>query len=154
MTSWNLPWTAHCRCERLVMRITEAPLLTFACHCTGCQRMSASAYSLTIMFPWAGFELVSGETVIGGLHGEHRHYYCAHCKTWAYTRPGGMDDYVNVRATMLDDHRWYTPFVEVCTEEGFAWARTGAKHSFAGVPPMEAFGAIAAEFAAIDWRPG
>ena len=37
MTDWNLPWTAGCRCDRLRMRISEAPIVTMACHCTGCQ---------------------------------------------------------------------------------------------------------------------
>lgn len=33
----------------------RAPILTMACHCRGCQRMSASAFSLTAMFPNSDF---------------------------------------------------------------------------------------------------
>ena len=32
MTDWKLPWDAHCRCERVKMRISAPPLLTMACH--------------------------------------------------------------------------------------------------------------------------
>ena len=65
-----------------------------------------------------------------------------------FTRPEGLDDLVNVRATMLDERAWFTPFIETWTAEGFPWARTGAVHSFATMPPMEAFGPLVAEFAA------
>ena len=154
MSDWKLPWTARCRCERLRMRISEPPILTMACHCAGCQRMSASAFSLSILVTSSGFEVTEGEPVIGGLHGPSRHFHCAHCKTWAFTRPEGMDGFVNVRATMLEDHAWYVPFVETCRSEGFPWAATGATHSFPNIPPSEVFGPIVAEFQACGARPG
>ncbi len=44
---------------------SRPPLATFACHCTGCQRMSSSAYSLSAMVPSDGFEILSGEPVRG-----------------------------------------------------------------------------------------
>lgn len=153
MTDWKLPWTAACRCARVKLRITAPPLLTMACHCTGCQRMTASAYSLSVAVPAPGFEVVEGEPVIGGLHGASRHYHCPHCKSWLFTRPEGLDELVNVRATMLDDHGWFVPFVETCTAEGFAWARTGAAHSFANIPEPAAFGPLVAAFAAKGARP-
>jgi hypothetical protein len=153
MSDWKLPWDAGCRCERLRMRISEPPIVTMACHCAGCQRMSASAFSLSILVPSSGFEVTLGEPVIGGLHGPSRHFHCAHCKTWAFTRPDGMDAFVNVRATMLDDHAWYVPFVETSRAEGFPWATTGATHSFPNIPPSEAFGPIVAEFQQRGARP-
>ena len=81
MTDWKLPWNAECRCGQIRLRVSAAPLLTMACHCRGCQRMSASAYSLSIAIPAPRFEVVQGEPVIGGLHGPSRHYHCPRCKT-------------------------------------------------------------------------
>jgi hypothetical protein len=52
----------------------------------------------------------------GGLYGPTRHFHCAHCKAWAFTRPEGLDAFVNVRATMLDDHSWFVPFAETSDE--------------------------------------
>ena len=152
-TDWKLPWDAGCRCERIRMRITAPPLVTMACHCLGCQRMTASAFSLSLLVPSAGFEVVLGEPVIGGLHGASRHFHCEFCKSWLFTRPDGMDEFVNVRATMLDDHGWYVPFVETCTAEALPWATTGATHRFPNIPASEAFGPIVAEFARVGARP-
>ena len=149
---WKLPWDAGCRCGQVRLRVTASPLLTMACHCRGCQRMSASAFSLSIAIPAQGFEIVSGEPVIGGLHGASRHYHCPHCKSWLFTRPEDIADFVNLRATMLDDCSWFAPFVETSRAEGFAWANTGARHSFAAMPPPEAFPALLAEFAPIAHR--
>ena len=115
--------------------------------------MSASAFSLSLAIPVEGFEVVRGEPVIGGLHGATRHFHCEHCKSWLFTRPEGLDYFVNVRATMLDDHAWFAPFMETCRGEGLAWANTGAVHSFEGMPPMEVYGPIVAEYATRGARP-
>src|SRR3546814_16148897 len=48
MTDWKLPWDGGCRCGRTRFRVSAPPLLAEACHCTGCQRMTASAYSLSL----------------------------------------------------------------------------------------------------------
>ena len=66
MTTWNLPWSASCLCGRVKMRITAPPLMSAACHCTGCQKLTSGAYSLSLMLPASGFEVLEGETVLGG----------------------------------------------------------------------------------------
>ena len=71
-----------------------------------------------------------------------------------FTRPAGLDFLVNVRATMLDDHAWFVPYVETCRAEGFPWAFTGAVHSFPGTPDDQVFAPLVAEFAERGPRPG
>jgi hypothetical protein len=153
----ELPWEGGCRCGKLRFRITRPPLLTMACHCRGCQRMSASAFSLSIAIPSDGFEILAGEAVLGGLHGEGgddpegnraRHQHCDWCKAWVFTRIVPEIGFLNVRATMLDDHHWFAPFVETQIQEKLAWANTPAKHSFAGFPPMERYAGLIADYAA------
>ena len=139
MTIPSLPMDGGCRCGQLRFRIAEAPMLTSACHCTGCQRMTGSAYSLTVTVPDDGFEVTKGEPVIGGLHGDVEHYHCPHCMSWMFTRPPGRDHLVNVRATMLDDPSWFVPFIETFTSEKLPWATTPAVHSFERFPAMEDF---------------
>ena len=38
------------------------------------------------------------------------------CMTWMFTRPIGMDWFVNLRPSLLDDHGWFVPFIETWTE--------------------------------------
>ena len=88
--------------------------------------MTASAFSLSELYPLDAFEVTSGNPVIGGLHGETRHYFCAYCMSWLFTRPEGADAFVNVRATMMEDAQSFSPFVEAYTDEMLSWATTGA----------------------------
>jgi hypothetical protein len=124
-----------------------------ACHCTGCQKFSASAFSLTMAIPSDGFAVTQGELAIGGMHGPHRHWFCTHCKNWIYTQPHGLDFFVNVRPTLLDQHAWVQPFVEVYTNEKLPWAVTGARHSFGVQPDLAGYQQLVAEFEAFGARP-
>lgn len=144
----NLPIEGGCRCGQVRLRISAQPILTMACHCTGCQKMSASAYSLSAAIPADGFEVIQGEPVIGGLHGpDAHHYHCPHCKSWMFTRPEGMDWFVNLRPTMLDDVQWFSPFIETYTSERLPWAATPAVHSYEKFPPFEDYEGLVKEFA-------
>jgi hypothetical protein len=140
-------------CGGVRFRITAAPLLTMACHCAGCQNLSASAFSLTIAVPSEGFAVTKGEPVIGGLHGPNKQLYCPHCKNWVFTKAAGLDFFVNVRATMLDKHEWYVPFVEVNTSEKLPWAATPAKHSFPTQPDLDGYQPLVEAFAREGARP-
>jgi hypothetical protein len=136
-----------CRCGQVRFRVMGKPVITMACHCTGCQRMSASAFSLSALYTSDRFAVVQGEPVIGGLHGPTRHFFCPHCMSWLFTRPEGLDDFVNVRATMFDDAKDYAPFIETYTSEALPWAKTPAVHSFEKFPPIERYPELLAEFA-------
>ncbi len=138
-----------CRCGEVRFWVSGSPMVTMACHCTGCQRMTASAFSLSSLFPSGSFAVIGGEPVIGGLHGASRHYFCPRCMSWLFTRPEGMDEFVNVRSTLLDDARGYRPFVETFVSEMLPWAKTGAVHSFAKFPPPDQYPALLTEFA--EW---
>jgi hypothetical protein len=108
---------------------------------------------MTMAVPSDGFAITQGELAIGGMHGAHKHWFCTHCKNWVYTQPHAMDFFVNVRPTMLDQHAWVKPFVEVYTRERLAWATTGALHSFATQPDLPSYEPLVAEFARLGARP-
>lgn len=143
-----------CRCGRVRFRVSAQPLLAMACHCTGCQRMTGSAFSLSAAIPVDGFAVTKGEPVIGGLHGASRHYFCPHCMSWLFTRPEGIDWFVNIRPTMLDVSTSFPPFIETFTSEKLPWATTAAVHSFETFPPFEAYEELTREYAQRAAREG
>lgn len=140
------PNQGKCRCDQVRFVVEGAPLITMACHCTGCQRMTASAYSLSSLYPSNALIVTAGEPVIGGIHGPTRHYFCPRCMSWLFTRPAGMDEFVNVRSTLLDNAASYRPFIETYTSEKLAWVSTGASHSFETFPAPDDFPALLTEF--------
>jgi hypothetical protein len=109
--------------------------------------MTASAFSLSALFTSSSFEVVEGEPVVGGLRGAARHFFCSYCLSWVFTRPEGLEEFVNVRATLFDDARSFTPFIETYTSEKLPWATTPATHSFERFPPLERFPELCEEFA-------
>lgn len=145
----KLPLDGGCRCDAVRFRLAEAPLMETACHCNGCQRMSASAFSLSVICLAPAFTVTQGTPVIGGLHGpEAQHFFCGHCMTWIFTRPVPLPHIVNVRPTMFDDHAWFAPYMETFTRAKLPWAQTGAVRSFEDFPPLEAYEGLMKEYAA------
>ena len=152
---WNLPWEGGCRCGQVRLRVMKAPLLAGACHCTGCQSMTASAFSLSLGLPADGLDITKGEDklVPGGVQQESRHMFCSFCKTWMFTRPAGMDWLVNLRASMLDDHSWFEPFAEFWTREKLPWVKTPAQYSYEALPEESAWESLMKAFAEQGKRP-
>lgn len=136
-----------CRCGQVRLKVKGRPMMTMACHCTGCQKMTSSAFSLSSLYPLEAFEVSGLEPVIGGLHGDLRHFFCPHCMSWMYTRFDGMGPFVNIRSALLDDFSDFRPFIESYTSEKLPWAETPARHSYPKFPPMEDFPGLMAEFA-------
>ncbi|QEM80260.1 GFA family protein [Halomonas binhaiensis] len=149
-----IDWTSRtggCRCGRLRFRITAPPIMTMACHCKGCQRMTASAFSLSLTVANDGFSIEQGQPVRGGAQEIEglEHSFCDDCKSWVFTRfPEVMGDFVNVRSAMLDETAGIEPFIETCTAEALPWAKIPATHSFEGFPPADAFVSLMREYAA------
>jgi hypothetical protein len=135
------------------MRVKAPPAVAMACHCKGCQKLSSSAYSLTLMLPQGGLE-VEGAPVLGALHrAESQHHYCPHCKSWLFTTAPALRGRINFRPTMLEDASWVAPYVESYVSEKLPGAETGAKHSFDRFPPPERYADLMAGYAREGARP-
>ncbi|MEM7612861.1 MAG: GFA family protein [Pseudomonadota bacterium] len=137
----------QCRCAAVRFSVAAPPLITAACHCRGCQRMTASAFSVSALYPADRFKVIAGRTVLGGLRGATQHHFCAACMSWLFTYPEGLSDYVNVRITLLDDADSLSPFIETYVAEKVSWASTPAEFSFAHQPSAEELPGLVAEFA-------
>ena len=149
---WKLPWDGGCLCGQIRFRISAPPLLTAACHCAWCQKRSASAYSLTITVPTGGFAVTQGEPELGKGPSPNPHFFCPACKNWVFLRLDALG-IVNVRPTMLDEHLWFRPFIEIFASRKLPWAATSAVHSFETLPDPQAFGSLIEAFSREGARP-
>jgi len=137
-----------CRCGSVTIAAAGPPLITMACHCRECQRMTGSAFSLSSLYPTDHFQVTAGEPVPCKVGAQTTHYFCPQCHSWLYSQPVGMEQLVNIRATLLDDAAGFRPFMEVYTSEKLPWVNLPASHSFEKFPPMDAYPALLAAFAA------
>ena len=111
--------------------------------------MTGGPYSLGIAYPKSAFAHDAGDVEVGGLHGASRYMMCAYCKSWLWTEPEGMD-VINVRTPMLAAPPNEPPIVEIATDEGFGWARIGARFSFSGFPDVTEFGPVLAAYSRVE----
>lgn len=151
MRQLNLPAGGHCRCSATQFEIMAAPLMTLACHCVDCQRLSASAFSLTAIIPSEGFRITIGNPIARPLpESKRHHFFCSICMTWMYTKIEGADARVNVRPTLCHETSWIKPFVETMTRDKLPWVETPAIHTYKAFPSPAEFKELLAEFA--DWN--
>ena len=147
MTLPTLPVEGGCRCGAVRFRIAADPLLTTACHCRGCQRMTGGAYSLSSLYASDRFKVTQGEPVLGGLKHGTQHLFCPSCMSWIFTRPEGMDEYVNVRSSMFDKPEAHRPYIDTHLREALPGAQTGAVEHFQTVPEDDQFGPLIGAYA-------
>jgi hypothetical protein len=53
----KLPQTGGCQCGAIRYEVTEAPQLVYTCHCTECQRLTGSAFSMALVVAGTAFQL-------------------------------------------------------------------------------------------------
>jgi hypothetical protein len=103
----NLPQTGGCQCGALRYEITQAPIMVYTCHCTDCQRMTSSAFSLGCVLPDGALRLVQGEPKgVQRTTGSGRvstRWICPECGIWVCTAPRPGSTVRNVRGGTLDD---------------------------------------------------
>src|SRR5262249_50075924 len=103
----ELPQTGGCQCGAVRYEITQAPIIVYTCHCTDCQRMTSSAFSLGCVLPDGAFRLVQGEPKgVQRTTGSGRmstRWVCPECGVWVCTAPSPGTTVRNVRGGTLDD---------------------------------------------------
>ena len=89
----ELPLTGGCQCGKIHYEITEAPQLVYTCHCTDCQRITGSAFSLGIALPETAFHRTAGEPRalqrVPDSGRPNTRFVCPECACWVYSLPRG-----------------------------------------------------------------
>ncbi len=121
----RLPYSGRCLCGATRYRITEAPLVTYACHCTDCQKRSGSAFGLSMWVRRAAIELTQGEPALrvsATEDGRPRHTrICAACVTRLWSEPQKRPDIAVLRPGTLDDTSWVRPQIHIWTRSAQPW---------------------------------
>jgi len=140
----KLPLTGGCQCGAVRYEIDAEPLTVIACHCTECQRQSASAFGMTVPVPRAALRIVKGEPAHWSRLAENGNtlgaVFCPTCGVRLYHEPAN-GKFLNVKAGTLDDRSWARPVGHIWTDYAQPWV----KEQLTGViyprqqPNMDAF---------------
>ncbi len=126
----QLPLTGGCICGAIRYTVARTPIEVYACHCTDCQRITSSAFSMGIVVADEAFR-VTGKTAItvpGGVTEGGRvksRWVCPDCGTWLFgnPRPGTQHPGMIrvVRGGTLDNTSWLTPTAHYWTRSRQPW---------------------------------
>lgn len=119
------PVTGGCACGAVRYVLKGSPLGVYSCHCTECQSLTGSAFSLAMSVLRTDFEITKGElstwvrTADSGAQIPQR--FCPTCGVRVFTEPPGGPQSVTVRPGTLDDTRWVRPVAAFWTKSAQSW---------------------------------
>ena len=114
-----------CQCGAVRFTVSKDKLFCYACHCSQCQKQSASAFGLSVPVRQAQFKVEgtlnywSRSTFSGG---RTDCYFCPDCGSPLYTLPPLHPDRVFIKAGSLDDPTLVAPSREAWTTSRVSWA--------------------------------
>jgi hypothetical protein len=117
------PQTGGCQCGAIRYEITEEPRLIYTCHCTDCQRLTSSAFSMGVVVAEMALTLTGVEprrmqrTADSGRVSTR--LVCPECGSWICGMP--RDGIHRVRAGTLDDTSWLRPTRHIWTRSKQPW---------------------------------
>ncbi len=121
----SYPATGTCQCEQVHYKLRQAPIITVVCHCTDCQKLSAGAFSMTMMVKREDFELVRGElqafdrTAASGNIA--RCYFYPTCSNRIYHENPEKPEVIRLKPGTLDDTSIIKPEMHVWTQSAQPW---------------------------------
>ena len=124
-----------CQCQAVRYRVAGDPLMTYACHCMGCQKRTGSAFSLGAIYPATALHL-EGELVSWARTSDdgstNTRFSCAACGNVIYGIGEATADFIKLQPGTLDDTGAVAPDAHIWTCSAQPWVRLPE-----GVPAWE-----------------
>lgn len=125
-----------CQCGRVRYTVSGVPLVFYLCHCTECQRHTASAFGQSMWVRREEFSLSGelGHTKRPNSSGETHGHFCPSCGVRIFhDEPGSKE--ITLKAGSLDDTSWLFPAGHIWTRSRQPWVVIGADELSAPAEP-------------------
>lgn len=119
------PVTGGCQCGEVRYTLKAPPLTLYCCHCTECQRQSASAFGISMRVRFDDIE-VTGEMA---RHTRSKTEsgsalvceFCPRCGVRLFHRRDAYEADVSLKSGSLDDTSWLVPAGHIWTGSKQKW---------------------------------
>jgi hypothetical protein len=123
----TLPLAGGCMCGALRYALSAPPVMIYNCHCTNCQKISGSAFNISVIVAETSLRFTAGEparvvwksdqgTVRCGL-------FCGSCGSRIVNGGEPSTGVFSLRAGTLDDRSWVQPVGDTWTRSAQPWVR-------------------------------
>jgi len=123
----DFPVHGGCACGAVRYRLIRAPYAVYTCHCTDCQTLTASVFSLNGVVQAEDLEIVSGELTMWLRTAESGaripQHVCGHCGVRIFTEPPDGSGTQTLRLGTLDDTSWLVPSAAIFMKSAQLWVR-------------------------------
>ncbi len=110
------PKSGGCVCGQVRYELTASPITCYACHCTQCQTISGSGFSLSAIAEIANIRVLAGDVSESTfqINGSDRsRHYCSNCGTLVWFSSPLFPGIVAIKAGTFDDTSWFRPIAHL-----------------------------------------
>ena len=109
----SYPLKGKCQCGYIQYEVKKPFILQVACHCSECQKFSATAFGISAVVERKNFELLSGELKIfvrtAASGNKNEAYFCPHCGNRIYHVNRNSPDRIRLKPGTLEDTSMINP---------------------------------------------
>ena len=114
-----------CHCESIRYQAVVDPELTSICHCTDCQKLSATAYRVNVRAIKDTFRLLQGEpriyVKIGTSGARRAQAFCPNCGSQLYVTDADKPEVYGLRVGCIDERALLVPKKQVWCRSALPW---------------------------------
>lgn len=122
-----LPWPGTCQCGSTRYRVTAPPFGLHACHCQECQKLTASAFSMSMPMARDSLEIdwepLGSFTRKGDSGNDLVGHFCKGCGNRIFHSIPHAPDVIVLKPGTLDDTSWLVPASQIWTRRKQPWVR-------------------------------
>jgi len=123
----TFPQNGGCHCGALRYEFSAPPLMVYNCHCKYCQKISGSAFNVSVTIIERSFAFTKGEPARiewqsdAGL--TRYGLFCGACGSRIVQGSTPSKGALSLRAGTLDDTSWVAPVGDIWTSSAQPWVR-------------------------------
>jgi hypothetical protein len=114
-----------CHCQKIRYEATVDPELTSICHCVDCQKLSATAYRVTVRADTGSFRLLEGQPAVYvriGTSGARRaQMFCSNCGSQLYVTDADAPKIYGLRVGCIDERAALIPKKQIWCRSALPW---------------------------------
>ncbi|WJN61484.1 GFA family protein [Pseudomonas sp. SO81] len=117
-----------CHCGGVQYQALVDPERTTICHCTDCQKLTGSAYRVSVPAVEGSFQLVSGEpsiyVKIGDAGSRRAQAFCPNCGSPLYTYDADQPKIYGLRVGCLEERQALVPRQQKWCRSALPWTQS------------------------------